>query len=70
MQAILQRAVGLPAALRGTYGGSCHFHCTVLADLSGAGFCLCLFLFLNVVFYTDLCQTRVGRRYDKTNVKW
>ena len=50
MQATLQRAEGLSAALRRTSGGSCHFHCTVLAALCGAGVCLCLFLLLNVVY--------------------
>ena len=54
MQATLQYAghiaVSLPAALYGTYGGSCHFHCTVLAALCGAGVCLCLFLLLKVVY--------------------
>ena len=30
--------------------GSCHFHCTVLAALCGAGVCFCLFLALNVVY--------------------
>ena len=43
-----QRAV--LAALSVTDGGSCHFHCTVLAALCGAGVCLCLFLLLNVVY--------------------
>ena len=38
------------AALRGTYNGSCHFHCTVRAALWGAGVCLCLFLALDVVY--------------------
>ena len=37
-------------ALRGTDNGSCHFHCTVLAALSGAGVCFCLFHLLNVVY--------------------
>ena len=37
------------AALRGT-DGSCHFHCTALAALCGAGVCLCLFLALDVVY--------------------
>ena len=58
------------AALCGTDAGSCHFHCTVLAALCGAGVCLCLFLLLDVVYLPILCKTRVGRRYDKTNVKW
>ena len=26
--------------------------------------------FIKRCLFTDLCQTRVGRRYDKTNVKW
>ena len=59
------------AALRGTDNGSCHFHCTALAALCGV--CLCLFMFVSCIrrcLFTDLCQTRVGRRYDKTNVKW
>ena len=38
------------AALRGTDNGSCQFHCTILADLCGAGVCLCLFLALDVVY--------------------
>ena len=38
------------AALRGTDGGSCYFHCTVLAAICGAGVCLCSFLVLNVVY--------------------
>ena len=49
-QATLQRAVGLPADLCGTNGGSCHFHCTVPSALCDAGVCLCLFLLLNVVY--------------------
>ena len=36
------------AALRGTDGGWCYFHCTVLAALCVANVCLCLFLLLNV----------------------
>ena len=36
-------------ALRGT-DESCHFHCTILAALYGAGVCLCLFLALDVVY--------------------
>ena len=43
-----QRAV--LAALRGTDGGSCHFHYTILAALCGTGVCLCLFLLLKVVY--------------------
>ena len=50
MQATLQRAVRLPAALCGTDGGSYSFHCTVPAALCGAGVCLCLFLLLNIVY--------------------
>ena len=50
MRATLQRAVRLPAALCGTDGGSCHFHCTISAALCAAGVCLCLFLLLNVVY--------------------
>ena len=42
------------AAVRGTDGGSCHFHCMVLAALCDAGVCLCLYLFLNVV-YLAIC---------------
>ena len=38
------------AALRGTDGGSCHFHCKVLGTLHGACVCLCMFLLLNVVY--------------------
>ena len=38
------------AAMRGTDGGSCYFHCTVLAAICGAGVCLCSFLLLNVVY--------------------
>ena len=41
----------LRAALCGTDGGSCYFHCTVLAALCA---CLCLFLLLNVV-YLAIC---------------
>ena len=63
-----QRAV--LAALCGTDGGYCHFHCTVLAALSGTGVCLCLLFFINRCLFTDLCQTSVGRRYEKTNVRW
>ena len=37
-------------ALRGTDGGFCHFHRTVIAALCGAGVCLCLLLLLNVVY--------------------
>ena len=58
------------AALRGTDDGSCHFLCTVLAALYGAGVCLCPFLTLDVVYLQIYCQARVGRRYDKTNVRW
>ena len=50
MQATLQRAVKLPAALYGTNGGSCHFHCTTPAALYGAGVCSCLSILLNVVY--------------------
>ena len=39
-----QRVVGLPAALRGTDGGSCHLRRMVLAALCGAGACLYLFI--------------------------
>ena len=35
--------------MRDTDGGSCHFHCTVLAALCGEGVCLRLFLLINVV---------------------
>ena len=52
-----QRAV--VAALRGTDNGSCRFLCTVLSAV-----CLCLF-FIKRCLFTDLCQTRVGRWYDK-----
>ena len=38
------------AALRGTDNGSCHFHCTLLAALCGAGVYLCLFLAVDVVY--------------------
>ena len=44
-----QRA--LSVARCGTDGGSCYFHCTVLAALC---VCLCLFLLLNVV-YIAIC---------------
>ena len=50
MQATLQRALRLQTALCDTDGGSCHFHCTVLVALCGAGVCLCLFLLLYVVY--------------------
>ena len=36
--------------LRSRDSGSCHFHCTVLADLCGADVCLCLFLLLKIVY--------------------
>ena len=26
--------------------------------------------FITRCLFSDLCKTRVGRRYDKTNVKW
>ena len=67
----MQRAVDLPATLRGlscTFqravvaalrvadNGSCHFHCMILADFCGAGVCLCLFLLLDVV-YLATCTT-------------
>ena len=58
------------AALCDTDGGSCHFHGTVLAALCDAGICLCLFLLLKLELITDLCQTRVGRRFDKANFSW
>ena len=29
-----------------------------------------LFLSLIVCPFVDLCQTRVGRQYDKTNIRW
>ena len=61
-----QRA--LLAALRGTDGGSCRFHCMILAAFCDSGVCLCLFLLLNVVYLP--IYARVDRRYDKTNVKW
>ena len=48
MQATFQCTV--VEALRGADNGSCHFHCTVLADLCGAGVCLCLFRALDVVY--------------------
>ena len=67
MQDTLQLAVRLQAAMCDTDDGSCHFHFQVPTALSGTGVCLCLILLLNVVY---LCQTRVGRRHDKTNVKW
>ena len=66
MQATLQGAVRLPAALCDTDGGSCHFHSTVTAALCDAGGCF----FIKCCLFTDLCQTRIGRRYDKTNVEW
>ena len=50
MQAALQLALRLPAALCVTGGGSCHYRCTVPAAPCGAGVCLCLFLLLNVVY--------------------
>ena len=43
-----QRAV--LAALCGTVGESCHFHCTVPAAFCGAGVCLCSFLLLKVIY--------------------
>ena len=61
-----QRA--LPAALCGTDGGSCYFHCTVLATL-----CVCLrfFLLLNVV-YLAICAKLwliVGMKKQMSNGK-
>ena len=50
MQATLQRAVSLPASLRGNSRGSFHFHCTAIAAPCSAGVCLYLFLLLNVVY--------------------
>ena len=47
-----QRAV--VAAVRGADNGSCHFHCTILADFCGAGACLYLFPLLHVV-YLAIC---------------
>ena len=44
-----------------------------LYGTSGSLWCRCLFMFVSCIkrcFFTDLCQTRVGRRYDKTNVRW
>ena len=38
------------ARLRGKDNVSCHFHCTVLAALCGAGVCLYMFLALDVVY--------------------
>ena len=58
-----QRAV--LAAVRGTDNGSCNFHCTVLAALHGAYVCLCFVSFNKRRLFSDLCQTRVVRRYDK-----
>ena len=55
--------------MRGTDNGSCHFHRTVLAVLCGVD--VCLFVsFIKRFLFADLFKTRVGRRYDKTNVKW
>ena len=56
------------AALRDADNGSCHFHCMILADFCVAG--VRLFLLLDCCLFSDLCKTRVGRRYDKTNVEW
>ena len=42
-----------------TDGGSCHFHCTVLAALCGAGVCLCLFLLINVVYLSIYAKLRL-----------
>ena len=38
------------SALCDTDGGSCHFHRMLLADVCGAGVCLCLFLLLKVAY--------------------
>ena len=40
---------------------------------SGSLWCRCLFMFVICIrrcLFIDLCQTRVGRRYDKTNVRF
>ena len=43
------------------YGTSCSLWCR----------CLLTFVyFIKRGLVSDLCQTRVGRRYDKTNIKW
>ena len=59
------------AALRGTDSGSCHFHCTVLTALCGAGVCLCLFLLLNVVYLPIYAKLRlvVGMTKQMSNSK-
>ena len=54
------------AALRDTDIGSYHFHCMVLAALCGVG--VFMLVFYKRCLYSDLCQTRFGPRYDKTNV--
>ena len=44
-----------------------------LYGTSSSLWCRCLFMFVSFIkrcVFTDLCQTKVGRRYDKTNVKW
>ena len=63
-----QRAV--LAALRGTDGGSCHFHCTVLAALCGAGVCLCSFLLLDVVYLAIYAKQGSVVGLTKQNVTW
>ena len=53
--ATLQRAVDLPAVLRGADNGFCHFHCMILADFCGAGVCLGFFFLLIHVVYLAIC---------------
>ena len=71
MQATLQRAVRLTAALYGTDGWYCHFRCTVSAALCGAGVCLCLFLLLNVVHLANYAKQGlvVGMTKQMSNVR-
>ena len=44
-----------------------------LYGTSGSFLCMRLFMLVSLnprYLFTDLCQTRVGRRYEKTNVRW
>ena len=62
-----QRAV--LEALCGTDGDSCHIHCTVPADLRGAGVLLCLSLVLNLVYLTICAKIRLVVGMTKSNGK-
>ena len=63
------RRLCLPAALCSADGGSCHFHCTVLAALCGADVCLGLFLLING-FYLPI-YAQLGLVVGMTNqITW